>query len=127
MRIASVLTLGVLLCCGCGPRVFDEREVSLEIGDIQPIVFGPFNKEQTVTITVSSPGAPISVYVYEREQREFVDYAISYGKEPENTLAGAPSTEDVTLTALIPADKEAEVRLQPTGQKPATVKLKISG
>ena len=127
MQIRSMLALGIILwCCGCGPSLLDEREVSLEFGDIESIVFGPFNKEQTVTVSASSPGAPISVYVFESDQTEFVDYAITYGKEPQKILAGVASTEDVTLTAVVPAGKEAVVRLQPTGRKPANVHLKIS-
>ena len=127
MRIRSMLALGILLwCCGCGPRLLDEREVSLELGDIESIVFGPFDKEQTVTVSASSPGAPVSVYVFDSDQQDHVDYAITYSREPQDTWAGAASTEDVTLTAVVPAGKEAVVRLQPTGRKPANVHLKIS-
>ena len=127
MQIRSMLVLIIILwCCGCGPRLLDERDVSLELGDIQPIMFGPFNKEQTVTVSASSPGAPVSVYVFEIDQTELVDYAITYGREPQKILAGTASTEDVTLTAVVPADKEAVVRLQLTGRKPANVHLKIS-
>ena len=127
MQIRSMLALGIVLwCCGCGQSLLDEREVSLELDDIKSIAFGPFNKEQTVTVSASSPGAPVSVYVFESDQTEFVDYAITYGKEPQKILAGAASTEDVTLTAVVPADKEAVVRLQLTGRKPANVHLKIS-
>ena len=127
MRIPSRLAWGVLLfCVGCGPQAIYDKEVSLALGDIQPIVFGPFDKEQSVTVTVSSPGAPISVYVFESEQLEFVDYAVSFGKPPQNVLAGEASTEGTTLTAVVPADKEAIVRLQPTGQQPAKVQLKIT-
>jgi len=127
MQIRSMLALGIILwCCGCGPGLLDEREVSLELDDIESIPFGPFNEEQTVTVTVSSPGAPVSVYVHDSDQQEHVDYAISYGKEPQDTWAGVASTEDVTLTAVVPAGKEAVVRLQPTGRKPANVHLKIS-
>ena len=127
MQIRSMLALSIILwCCGCGPGLLDEREVSLELDDIKSIAFGPFNEEQTVTVTVSSPGAPVSVYVFEIDQTEFVDYAITYGKEPQKILAGTASTEDVTLTAVVPAGKEAVVRLQLTGRKPANVHLQIS-
>ncbi len=128
MRIRSMLALGFMIiwCCGCGPRILDEREVSLEVGDIVSIPFGPFKKEVTVTVTASSAGAPVSVYVFDSDQQEHIDYAISYGKEPQDTWAGVASTEDVTLTAVIPADTEAVVRLQPAGKETANVKLKIS-
>ena len=127
MRNPSRLAWGLILfCAGCGPQAIYDKEVPLALGDIQPIVFGPFDKEQSVTVTVSSPGAPISVYVFESEQLEFVDYAVSFGKPPQNVLAGEASTEGTTLTAVVPADKEAIVRLQPTGQQPAQVQLKIT-
>ncbi len=127
MRTRAGLAWGLLLiCAGCGPQSIYDKEISLEVGDIQPIVFGPYSKEQTVTVTVISPGVPVSVYVFDSEQMEFVDYAITYGKAPENVLAGEASTESATLTATVPADKEIVVRLQPIGQQPAKVHLKIT-
>lgn len=127
MRMRARLAWGLLLiCAGCGPQSIYDQEVSLKAGDIQPIVFGPFSKEQTVTVAVSSPGSPVSVYVFDNEQTEFVDYAITFGKPPENVLAGEASTESATLTATVPADKEIVVRLQPTGQQEAKVQLKIT-
>jgi hypothetical protein len=128
MHTRSMLALGVVVicCCGCGPRVLDERDVSLELGDIQSIMIGPFKNELTVTVSASSPGAPISVYVFASDQQEHVDYAITYSKEPHDTWAGVASTEDATLTAVVPADTEAVVRLQTIGRNPAQVHLKIS-
>jgi hypothetical protein len=128
MQIRSMLALGIVViwCCGCGPRIVDERDVSLEVGDIKSILFGPFKKELTVTVSASSPGAPISVYVFASDQQEHVDYAITYSKEPQQTWAGVASTEDVTLTAVVPAGQEGVVRLQTVDRKPAQVHLKIS-
>jgi hypothetical protein len=127
MRIRVGLVWGLmLLCAGCGGKAIYNDEVPLAKGDIQPITIGPFAKEQAVTVIVSSPGAPVSVYVFESEQLEFVDYAITYGKQPENVLAGEASTEDATLTATVPANKEIIVRLQPAGQHEAKVQLKIT-
>jgi hypothetical protein len=104
----------------------DERDVFLEFGEIKSILFGPFKKELTATVSASSPGAPISVYVFASDQQEHVDYAITYSKEPHDTWAGVASTEDATLTAVVPADTEAVVRLQTVGRNPAQVHLKIS-
>ena len=127
MQIRFMLTFGlIMLGVGCGPRLLDEREVSLEPGDIQSFEIGPFQEEQTVTVTASSPGAPISVYVFAEDQMEHVDYAITYGKDPPDIFAGVASTEEAALTAVVPADTEAVVRLQPTGRQSAKVKLKIS-
>jgi hypothetical protein len=125
MRVGLAWGL-LLICAGCGPQSIYDKQLSLGVGDIQPIIFGPFNKEQTVTIVVNSPGAPVSVYVFDKEQVEFVDYAITFGKPPENVLAGEASTESATLTATVPADKEIVVRLQPTSHQEAKVQLKIT-
>ena len=127
MRMRARLAWGLLLiCAGCGPKAIYDQEVTLKAGDIQPVVFGPFEKEQAVTVDVSAPGSPVSVYVFDKDQMEFVDYAISYGKTPENVLAGEASTEAATLTATVPAGKEIVVRLQPTGKDEANVQLKIT-
>jgi hypothetical protein len=127
MQMRNRLIWGLLfVCAGCGPKVIYDKEVPLAAGDIQPIVFGPFDKEQEVTVSVESPGAPVSVYLHEVEQTEYVDYDISFGKTPQNVLAGEASTEGTTLTTTVPAGKEIVVRLQPTGGQPASVKLKIT-
>lgn len=127
MRIRQILLCCLLsICCGCSPSLIDNREVTMKAGEIVPIVFGPFGQEKTVKVIVSSPGAPISVYVHPQDKTEHVDYAISFDKEPQDTYAGVASTEGETLTAVIPANTEAVVRLQPVGQSEPTVQLKIS-
>jgi hypothetical protein len=127
MRIHAGLAGGLIaICVGCGGQALYNQEVVLAPGDIQPIVVGPFDRDETVTVSVSSSDNPVSVYVFDQDQLEFVDYAVTHGKEPQNVLAGEASTDSTTLTTPVPAKKEIVVRLQPVGKQSARVQLKIT-
>lgn len=127
MRFRTGLAWGLLIVCvGCGPSALYDQEVAIELDGIESVIVGPFDKEETLTVALSSPGAPVSVYVFDKEQTEYVDYDITYGKPPRNVLAGEASTESTTVTAQAPAGKEIVVRLQPAGKQAATVQLKIT-
>jgi hypothetical protein len=54
-----------------------------------------------------------------------VERKITLGKPPENVLAAAEDSEQIALDALVPANQEAIVRLQPAGRKAANVQLTI--
>ena len=127
MHVRAILTCGFFFfCLGCGPKLLDQREVSMEVGDISSIEIGPFKQEQTVKVVVSSTDAPISIYLHPKDQTEHVDYAISYQKEPQGIFAGVESTEAETLEAAVPAESEAVVRLQNIGKQSTKVQLTIS-
>ena len=127
MSVRATFICGLLLLClGCGPKVMDEREVSLAVGDIVPIEFGPFKSEEKIKVEASASGGPISIYVHPKDQTEHVDYAISYGKQPPGIIAGSASTQGETLEALIPAGTEVVVRLQTAERQASQVQLKIS-
>ena len=115
----------MLLLVGCSPRLHDVREVNLEIGDIRTIAVPASNRQQTVRLVASSPGAPISVHVYLPEHEEAIERNITLGKPPENLLASGENSEQVTLQALVPANKEALVRLQPASRKAAKIQLTL--
>lgn len=111
---------------GCSPSLNDQRSVSLEIGEIKTIAIAPINAAQTVKVTANSPGAPIDVHVYLAEHEDAVEQDITFGKEAADALAVAKQTEQASLTAEIPAGKEAMVRLYPSGGAPASVELHIT-
>ena len=115
----------MLLTVGCSPRLYDVREVTLESGDIQPIVVPAASRQQTVQIIANSPGAPISVHVYLPEHEEAIEKSITLGKPPKNLLASSENSEQIKLQVLVPANKEAVVRLQPATQKAAQVQLTL--
>ena len=125
IRLFSCLLL--LSCCGCGgPRVLDDRELSLDIGEIKTIVLDSSSGEQTLTVVATSPGAPIHLHVYLPEHEEAIERKITLGKPPENLLASQESAEEISVRAVVPAHKEMVVRLQPAGRIAAVVHLTIS-
>jgi len=120
----AVALVGATL--GCGPSLNDERTVALSVGEIRTIEFGPFTKDTLVYVTAESSGTPISVYVHLMEHYEAIDRDITFGKPPQDILAGEAESESVALTVTIPANQVAAVRLQPAGiGNSAKVELKI--
>jgi outer membrane lipopolysaccharide assembly protein LptE/RlpB len=114
------------LLCGCGPRLSDQRDLTLEIGQIRAIPIDPISREQKIKVSASSPDAPIDVHVYLQENEAAIVRMITLGKPPENLLASQSEAEQVLLEATVPANKEAIVRLQPSGRKAAQVHLEIT-
>ena len=122
-----LLSMWLLLFCGCGgPKLSDDREVSLEIGEIKTILLDSVSREQTITVKASSPGAPIDLHVYLPQYEEAIERKITLGKPPENLLASQVNAEEVSVSAVVPARQETVIRLQPAGRTAATVHLKIS-
>ena len=121
------LVVTFIVClAGCAPQLADDRNVSLEIGEIKTVAVAPINREQTIRISARSPGAPISIHVYLPEHEEAIERKITLGKPPENLLASAEDVEEVELAAKVPANEEAIVRLQPASRKAANVHLTIN-
>lgn len=114
------------LLAGCSPRLADERQVSLEVGEIKTIAVAAIGHPQTIHVSASSPGAPIHVHVYLPEHEEEIERMITFGKTPENVIASGSGAEQIRLDATIPASKEAIVRLAPAGRTAANVQLTIT-
>jgi len=127
-RKQTLLLLGSLslLLVGCGPQLRDQRDVTLEIGEILAIPIDPISREQTIKVTASSPGAPLNVHVYLQEHETAIERKITLGKPPENLLANQNEVEQISLEAVVPANKEAIVRLQSASRKTANVHLQIT-
>ena len=121
-----LLLLAILICAGCAPRLYDDREVTLEVGDIRTIVVDPVSRVQNVHVAASSPGAPVSVHVYLPEHEKAVERNITLGVPPEKVLAFEENSEKITLDVVVPANKKAIVRLQSAGRQPANVQLVIN-
>jgi len=127
MKITLLLPVCMAtLLCGCGPRLSDQRDLTLEIGEIIAIPIDPISREQKIRVTASSPDAPIDVHVYLQENEEAIVRKITLGKPPENLLASQNDAEEIILEATVPAGKEVIVRLQPAGSKAAQVHLEIT-
>ena len=124
----TIFLLGCLaiLLVGCGPQLSDQRDLTIEIGEIVAIPIDPISREQTIKVTASSPGAPLNVHVYLKEHEEAIERKITLGKPPENLLAHQNEVEQISLEAVVPANKEAIVRLQSASRQTASLHLAIT-
>jgi len=116
----------VTLLGGCGPKLADQRDLTLEVNEILAIPIDPIERDQTIKITASSPDAPINVHVYLKEDEAEIERKITLGKPPESLLANQNDAEQISIEALVPAGKEAIVRLQTAGPKSAQVHLEMT-
>jgi hypothetical protein len=118
----------VLLCLslistGCGPRLASVHEIALDANDIKSILLDPIGKDQIVNVTAKSEGGPIHVHVYLVKDEQAVDDAITLGQATDKVIASQMDSREIVLEALIPANQEAAVRLQPASREDVKVNL----
>ncbi len=127
MKLQKVLlVIACVMLAGCGPTLSHKQDYSIPVGEIVEIPFEPISNEQTVKVVAKSPGKPINVHVYLAENADEVNRKITLGKPAEMALASQENAEEVTLQAVIPANKEVIVRLQPAGPTSAEVSLEVT-
>ena len=125
-RTLATLAL-VPLAVGCGGyRLHDERVLTLEVGEIRTIAVAAVDVEQTIHIEARAAEATFDVHVYLPEHEEEIERSLTLGKPAENLLASAEGVTESTLSATIPAGKEAIVRLYPAERKQTTVNVVIA-
>jgi hypothetical protein len=130
MRLPSRLVLCVLGLClllggGCRRQTLDdERTVSLDAGALKSFPVDAPRRDEKVTVTFSSPGVPVSVYLVDAKAAE---QAIDTIRPPANALASAVSTEQGTIEGTVPAKTEFAVVLHNPGTKATQVKMTIKG
>jgi hypothetical protein len=133
MRLCPRAVVGVLAGClvlaaGCKQRVNEERTLSLEPGVTKPLQIDAPARDQQVTVTVASPGAPVSAYLVLEKNRAATEDALVAGKKPgANILAGSEKAEQATLEATVPAKEAYAVVVSNSSGKPAQVKVTIKG
>ena len=128
----SVLCLAVaasLLSAACRKqqRLDETLTVSVSPGETKPTQIDPPIADQQVTVTASSPGVPVSVYLVLEKDRKSVEDALFNSKRPEKALDGKDKVEQATLQGTVPAKNEFAVVIWNPGLKTAAVKLTISG
>jgi hypothetical protein len=119
------LLLGLLVVTATGcQRVNHEKTYTLEPGEMKSILFDAPRWEQKVTVQVSSPGTPVSVYLVPAADDEAARRAASRGGSA--VLAGKEKAEDISLEAAVPAKTAYAVVLEAHAKK-AEAKLRVSG
>jgi hypothetical protein len=125
------LAVGVVLATGCPLSQkldFDGTfEVPADSSWKAKIFEGPA-ADQKVTVTASSPGAPVDVYVVLGKDQQAAQQALETGKAPATVLTSKKKVDQETTldVVTVPAKSEFAVLLVPTG-KAAQVKLKVAG
>ncbi len=116
----------LLISAGCSPRLASVHEITLGANDIKSIVLDPIGKDQIIKVAAKSDGGPIHVHVYLVEDEQAVDDAITLGQTTDKAIACQMDSREILLEALIPANKEAAVRLQPASAENVTVNLTVT-
>jgi hypothetical protein len=115
------------LALGCQTRLDVERTVALDPDIIKTLEFDGPRYEQKVTVSVSSPDAPVNVYVCLFKDSDAVADAVRASKLSDKVLAKEEKTQDASLQVTIPAKTGMSVILNCASAKAATVKLKFKG
>src|SRR5262249_13148325 len=116
------------LATGCRRQVLnDERTVKLDPAAVQSFPIDAPIRDEQVKVKVSSPGAPVNVYVVLQKDQTAAEDALEVGKAPASSLGGKDKVEDATLDATVPAKSPFAVVLGNTSAKTAQVKMTITG
>jgi hypothetical protein len=133
MRSTAPLALAPLVSLllgisGC-QRLDADRTVKLEPSQVHAILFDAPRSDQKVSVTMSSPGAPVEVYLLLEKDREAAVQSLEQGKRPakEQILASKDKAEEATLEATVPAKSGYAVLLNSKAGKTAEVKVKVAG
>ena len=119
-------TVFTILLLGCGTGLSTQHEITLTSNDIKSVIVDAVGFDQTIKVTVSSAGSPVDAHIHVAGDEDAVDSALALKKDSDKILAAQLGTNSATLEALIPAGKEAVVRLQGAGLESSTVTLVIT-
>jgi hypothetical protein len=128
VRTPSLFVLSAVLLTGC-QRLNYEKTFHLEATAVQPIEFSAPTYAQKLTVQVSSPGAPVTVYVVRVVQPEDATAAqtqMETNQAPADPLAGKEKAEEINLETTVPA-KTAYMLLIRADKKAAEVRVKVTG
>ncbi len=125
-RYVIGLSMLIVAVVGCGPKLASEQVLEVSSNDIRTVVIEPASAEQSVAISAKSDGPLIKVFVYLASDEEEVNQAITLGKESAKIIASELDATEIELTAKIPADQEASVRIQGGSSEKANVTLWIT-
>ena len=110
---------------GCG-KLHYESTVELGAGEVELILVDPPKREQQISVTVTSSGSPINVYVVLAKDKEVAKEALLNGQKPAASLAGKVKTQEATLEATVPANTGFVILLG-GASKSSQVKVKVTG
>jgi hypothetical protein len=124
-RACRTCALLAVLLAGCQPLKV-EKTISIFAGGVEALIFDAPRYDQKVTVQVSSPGAPVSVYLVRESDMEKAREQMERGKAPSSSLAGKDGAEEISLEATVPAKTEYALLIR-ADKKTAEAKVKLTG
>jgi hypothetical protein len=112
---------------GCG-KFKHEATYSMDPGDIKLVNVDAPRGEQKVTVEISSPGAPVDVWLVLEDHYDAVSKKVNAGVHPDaaTVVASKVQLASGTLQGIIPAGKAYKVVI--TGARKKTdVTVKVTG
>src|SRR5437879_5858568 len=122
----SFLAILLLVLPGCGQKLNYETTVELDESQVRSIMIDPPKREQKVSVTVTSSGSPIDVYVVLDKDKEAGKQALLDRRKPAGSLAGKVKLQEATLEATIPVGTGFAILVGWAG-KNSQVKVKVTG
>ncbi|MCI0681739.1 MAG: hypothetical protein L0Y71_06520 [Gemmataceae bacterium] len=117
--------LALLMVAGCGQRLEQEKDVTLEVGVLHPIALIDAPKyEQKIKVEFTSSESPINVYVVLGKDENAVMDELGKANPKLEIRGKAEKSKGETFEATIPAGKDYGVYLTGADKK-TQVKLKI--
>ena len=125
IAIIALAHFGILIA-GCRPTLSFEKQYSLTPAEIITLPIDPIGVEQTIeVVATSADDARFAVHVYLAKDEEAAEREISTGAENDFSLAKSTDTNNAKLSAIIPANEEAGVRISAEGNA-VTVNVAIN-
>ena len=119
----------VVVLAGCQmKRVEDEKTISLNPKDVQPVMVVPAQpKDMPITVTAATtPAVPVTLYLAATADADNVMNDLTAGRDSSKVIAKSSPGESPTLTATAPANKDCTVIAVSGGAK-TEVKAHIVG
>jgi hypothetical protein len=120
----GLLACALIVLTGC-QRVNFEKTATVEPHAVQKYTLDAPRSDQQVTVTISSPGVPVSAYLISEADAVTTENCILNNKTPPKVFDSKEEAEEFTLNATIPAGTEYALML--TSAKEAVVKVKLTG
>jgi predicted glutamine amidotransferase len=125
IRRSSLLCMLVLLTQPGCKKLNDDRFVEVEPGEEKLIIADPASRDQSVTVSWDSEGAPVNVYLYLEKDQKAASDAIALGKNSDKVLASKKLSNEDTLQVQVPSGEKLVVMM--TSRKQAKVRVKMVG
>jgi hypothetical protein len=127
MRLAANVLAFILAVGAVGCRTKLDKSLSYDTseGYTKSVTIDAIKNEQQVKITGTTTGGPVDVFVYLTKDKKDADRDIISKKFGAKILAKQLKTDKVDLQVTIPANEEADVRIDRAGA-PAKAQLRIT-